>query len=258
LALKIGDGNLVYWETYGVHAASLPSSCPVAPVLGVCSGTAGSSIQTPIVSCCSISGIADERASRECTLIRYLASNNTLNLIADIERLREYPKVDRWFVSGGSWGSTLALAYAERYPYRVTEIILWRVTTGGRKGVLTVCSGAVWLSYDNSESSGSVCALCQPPNETAISSRPTTGCRTIARPRFAASSRRVVYLGIRDACLVPNPWTVPPVQRSRLCKRVCPPCDPLRPARRLTRVREPTSRRRLSGRHSRNHREWML
>jgi hypothetical protein len=126
------------------------------------------------------------------------------------------------------------------------------------QGVLTVCFGAVWLSYDNSESSGSVCALCQPPNETAISSRPTTGCRTIARPRLAANSRRVVYLGIRDACLVLNPWTVPPVQRSRLCKRVCPPCDPLRPARRLTRVREPTSRRRLSGRHSRNHREWML
>jgi proline iminopeptidase len=62
-----------------------------------------------------------------------LASNNTQNLIADIERIREHLGVERWLVIGGSWGSTLALAYAERFGNRVTEIILFGVTTGRHK-----------------------------------------------------------------------------------------------------------------------------
>lgn len=62
-----------------------------------------------------------------------LASNNSFNLIADIERIRQHLDVEQWLVFGGSWGSTLALAYAERYPNRVTEIILFGVTTGRRK-----------------------------------------------------------------------------------------------------------------------------
>src|SRR3990172_925077 len=61
-----------------------------------------------------------------------LASNNTANLIADIERLRQHLDVDRWLVFGGSWGSTLALAYAETHPDRVTEKILFSFTTGRR------------------------------------------------------------------------------------------------------------------------------
>jgi proline iminopeptidase len=52
--------------------------------------------------------------------------------VADIERLREHLRIERWLVWGGSWGSTLALAYAEAYPDRATEMILWGVTTGRR------------------------------------------------------------------------------------------------------------------------------
>jgi proline iminopeptidase len=59
-----------------------------------------------------------------------LNSNHTWNLVDDIERLREHLKIPRWLVFGGSWGSTLALAYAEQHPHRVTESILWGVTTG--------------------------------------------------------------------------------------------------------------------------------
>jgi proline iminopeptidase len=57
-----------------------------------------------------------------------LSINTTHHLIADIERLREHLGVERWLVFGGSWGATLALAYAERYPQRVTEIVLASVT----------------------------------------------------------------------------------------------------------------------------------
>jgi proline iminopeptidase len=59
-----------------------------------------------------------------------LATNTTAHLIQDIERLREHLGIERWLVLGGSWGSTLALAYAESFPERVTELILFGVTTG--------------------------------------------------------------------------------------------------------------------------------
>ncbi len=57
-----------------------------------------------------------------------LSTNTTEHLIADIERLREHLQVDRWLVGGASWGVTLGLAYAERYPERVTELIFISVT----------------------------------------------------------------------------------------------------------------------------------
>jgi proline iminopeptidase len=53
-----------------------------------------------------------------------LVDNTTWHLIADIEALRRQLNVERWLVFGGSWGSTLALAYAEKYPQRVTELVL--------------------------------------------------------------------------------------------------------------------------------------
>ncbi len=62
-----------------------------------------------------------------------LSGNTTGNLIADIERLRAHRDVERWLMLGGSWGSALALAYAERFPARVTELILLGVTTGPRE-----------------------------------------------------------------------------------------------------------------------------
>jgi len=57
-----------------------------------------------------------------------LSANTTQHLIADIELLREHLGVTRWLVWGYSWGSTLGLAYAERYPDRVTEVVLGSVT----------------------------------------------------------------------------------------------------------------------------------
>src|ERR1700742_1445702 len=53
-----------------------------------------------------------------------LVDNTTWHLVEDIERLREHLSIERWQVFGGSWGSTLALAYAETHPARVTELVL--------------------------------------------------------------------------------------------------------------------------------------
>jgi proline iminopeptidase len=65
----------------------------------------------------------DQRGCGQSTPHAELAENTTWDLVADMERLRQHLKVERWQVVGGSWGSTLALAYAETHPKRVTELI---------------------------------------------------------------------------------------------------------------------------------------
>ena len=53
-----------------------------------------------------------------------LRENTTWDLVEDMEKLRRHLKIDSWQVFGGSWGSTLALAYAETHPKRVSELVL--------------------------------------------------------------------------------------------------------------------------------------
>src|SRR5215475_3191724 len=128
--LGVGDGNLIYWEVCG-------NPCGKAAV--VLHGGPGSGCSrwhrrlfNPAVyrivlydqrNC----GRSTPHASDPDT---DLSSNHTWNLVDDIERLRSHLNIDRWLVCGGSWGSTLALAYAEQHPERITEMILWGVTTG--------------------------------------------------------------------------------------------------------------------------------
>ena len=66
----------------------------------------------------------DQRGSGKSRPHASLVENTTWDLVADIERLRTHLKIERWQVFGGSWGSTLALAYAQRHPRRVTELVL--------------------------------------------------------------------------------------------------------------------------------------
>ena len=66
----------------------------------------------------------DQRGCGKSTPYASLEANTTWDLVADIEKLRERLAIEKWQVFGGSWGSTLALAYAESYPERVTELVL--------------------------------------------------------------------------------------------------------------------------------------
>jgi len=66
----------------------------------------------------------DQRGAGRSTPHADLADNGTWDLVADIEKLREHLGIERWQVFGGSWGSTLALAYAQTHPSRVTELVL--------------------------------------------------------------------------------------------------------------------------------------
>jgi proline iminopeptidase len=66
----------------------------------------------------------DQRGCGKSRPYASLVDNTTWHLVEDIERIRESLGIDRWLVFGGSWGSTLALAYAETHPERVTELVL--------------------------------------------------------------------------------------------------------------------------------------
>lgn len=68
--------------------------------------------------------LLDQRGAGRSTPHADLVDNTTWTLVADIEKLREHLGVDRWQVFGGSWGSTLALAYAEKHPQRVSELVV--------------------------------------------------------------------------------------------------------------------------------------
>lgn len=68
--------------------------------------------------------IFDQRGAGRSTPLGELKDNTTPHLIADMERLRQHLGIERWLMFGGSWGSTLALAYAEYHPDRCTGLVL--------------------------------------------------------------------------------------------------------------------------------------
>jgi len=68
--------------------------------------------------------VFDQRGCGQSRPHASLEANTTWHLVADMERLRDELGIERWLVFGGSWGSTLALAYAQTHPDRVTELVL--------------------------------------------------------------------------------------------------------------------------------------
>lgn len=130
--LDVGDGNQLYWETCGN-----PGGKP-AVVLHGGPGSGCTPWHRRLFDPAAFRVVLfDQRNCGRSTphasdLRTDLATNTTQSLVADIERLRQHLGIDRWLVLGGSWGSTLALAYAEVHPERVGEMVLFGVTTGRR------------------------------------------------------------------------------------------------------------------------------
>ncbi|MDX6551445.1 MAG: proline iminopeptidase [Gaiellales bacterium] len=76
-----------------------------------------------------------------------LDGNTTPDLIADVEALRELLGIERWLVWGGSFGSELALAYAQQHRSRVTEMVLWGIATGRRSEADWLFRGGVGVFF---------------------------------------------------------------------------------------------------------------
>nr|WP_234971305.1 prolyl aminopeptidase [Jatrophihabitans endophyticus] len=127
--LDVGDGNAVYWEVSGN-----PAGRPVVFLHGGPGGGTGPKhrrlfdperyriVLLDQRNC----GRSTPHAGRHDT---ELAANTTWHLVADLERLRAHLDIERWLVFGGSWGSALALAYAETHPDVVTGLILRGIFT---------------------------------------------------------------------------------------------------------------------------------
>jgi len=77
----------------------------------------------------------DQRGSGRSKPHGELKDNTTQHLVEDMEKIRKYLEVEKWVVFGGGWGATLGLAYAERYPSRVTGLVLRGVFLGRQKDI---------------------------------------------------------------------------------------------------------------------------
>ncbi len=127
--LEVGDENSVYWETCGNPRGKPALVVHGGPGSGA--GTASRRLFDPeryriVLFDQRGCGRSRPHAADPATELR---ANTTHRLVADMERLREHLGIDRWLLYGGSWGSTLILAYAERHPARVSEIVIAGVTT---------------------------------------------------------------------------------------------------------------------------------
>jgi proline iminopeptidase len=140
--LEVGDGNQIYWETSGN-----PEGKPVLHLHGGPGGGLGHGGYRRNFDPARylIIGIDQRGCGRSRPLaidaLDRLHLNTTAQLIHDIEAVRHYLRVDAWLVSGVSWGSTLALAYALAHPTRVTELALVAVTTTSRQEIDWITEG---------------------------------------------------------------------------------------------------------------------
>jgi proline iminopeptidase len=122
--LDVGDGHVIYWERCGT-----PGAKPVVFLHGGPGAGCSTDHRRQFDPARYDILLFDQRGCGRSTPHASLEANTTWHLVADIERLRQLAGVERWMVYGGSWGSTLALAYAQTHPDRVTELVLRGIFT---------------------------------------------------------------------------------------------------------------------------------
>ena len=132
--LDVGDGHQIYYEKVGTPGATPAVFLHGGPGAGV------SNKHRRLFDPARYDVLLfDQRGCGRSIPHAELHANTTWHLVADIERLREMVGVDTWLVFGGSWGSTLSLAYAETHPERVSALVL--------RGIFPATRGAVDWFY---------------------------------------------------------------------------------------------------------------
>lgn len=129
--LAVDDHHEVYYEQCGN-----PDGKPVVFVHGGPGGGAGEAYRRFFDPQVYRIVLFDQRGCGRSKPYASLRDNTTWHLVADIERIREHLGIERWQVFGGSWGSTLALSYAQRHAERVTELVLRGIFMLRRKELL--------------------------------------------------------------------------------------------------------------------------
>ncbi|WP_260482603.1 prolyl aminopeptidase [Sphingomicrobium flavum] len=117
--LDVGDGHSIYWERVGT-----PGAKPAVFLHGGPGGGFGADNRRCWDPDKYDVLLFEQRGCGRSTPFASLEDNTTQHLIADIEKLRAMCGHEKWQVFGGSWGSTLSLAYSQAHPERATEIIL--------------------------------------------------------------------------------------------------------------------------------------
>jgi proline iminopeptidase len=117
--LDVGDGHQLYWERCGTKGAK-----PAVFLHGGPGGGSNENHRRQFDPARYDVLLFDQRGCGRSTPHASLHANTTWDLVADLERLRALAGHEQWLVFGGSWGSTLSLAYAQAHPERVTELVL--------------------------------------------------------------------------------------------------------------------------------------
>ncbi len=123
--LDVGSGHQLYWELSG-NPEGKPAVFLHGGPGGGCAPDHRRFFNPEVYRVC----LFDQRGAGRSRPLGGLTDNTTQHLLGDIERLREHLEVKRWLVFGGSWGSTLALAYAEAHPGRVIALVLRGIFLG--------------------------------------------------------------------------------------------------------------------------------
>ncbi|MCF3946458.1 prolyl aminopeptidase [Acidiphilium iwatense] len=123
--LPVGDGHVIYWEQVGN-----PRGKPVLFLHGGPGAGAGAVHRRFFDPAIWRVVIFDQRGAGRSTPLGGLAANTTAHLVHDIETLRGFLGIERFILFGGSWGSTLALAYGQTYPERVAGMVLRGIFLG--------------------------------------------------------------------------------------------------------------------------------
>lgn len=139
--LPVGDGNEIYWEISGNAKGKPALYLHGGPGSGIGNGYRRHfDPKTFLIVSFEQRGCGRSRPRATDSGID-LMTNTTQALISDIEKLRIHLNIDKWLLLGISWGTTLALAYAQAYPERVSAIILAAITT-------TTSAEVEWITED--------------------------------------------------------------------------------------------------------------
>lgn len=142
--LKVSDLHEIYFEVSGN-----PRGKPAVVCHGGPGGGSTPSMRRYFDPAIYRIIVFDQRGCGKSTPRAELRENTTWHLVEDMEKLRRHLGVERWQVFGGSWGSTLALAYAQTHPDRVTELVLRGIFTLRRAEIRWFYQeGAHWIWPD--------------------------------------------------------------------------------------------------------------